>query len=149
MTPMNLMFRAFNGPKDWAWVREHVMIKRVEDTSGVVAYDLDKKEMVAAFICEKWTLGSVIGHYVVVNPRVLMCGFIEECADFIFNVCGRVSVISHTPGNNTRALRLNRRMGGTVKARLKDAFAPGVDMVITEFRAENFKYLPKKDQKYG
>lgn len=142
---MNLYFRAFHGPSDWGWVNEQVPILQVEDTSGIIAIDLDKNETVGACITDNWTRNSVQCHFMISSPMVLRHGFIEECFDFIFNHCDRRYIYGFVPSDNEKALKLNAHMGFTEILRLPEAFADGVDYVVMECTRANCKYLPKTE----
>jgi len=139
---MNIYFRAFHGPTDWGWVNAQVGILQVEDTSGIMAIDTDTNETVGACICDNWTNNSVQSHFMVSSSMVLKHGFVEECFDYIFNACERKYMYGFVPGNNTKALCLNKHMGFTELLRLPEAYADGVDYVVMELKRENCKYLP-------
>lgn len=139
---MKIHFRAFDGPSDWGWVRAQVPILRVEDTCGIMAIDVDKNETVGACIMDTWAANSVQAHFMVTTPMLLRHGFIEECFDYLFNERGLKYIYGMVPGDNVRALKINKHMGFTEKTRLGDAWADGIDYVIMELKKENCKYLP-------
>ncbi len=139
---MKILFRAFNGPNDWGWVQAQVPILRVQDTCGIMAIDTDKNETVGACIMDTWATNSVQAHFMITSPMLLRHGFIEECADYLFNERGLKYVYGMVPGKNVRALKINKHMGFTEKARLGDAGVDGVDYVLMELKKENCKYLP-------
>ena len=47
------------------------------------------------------------------------------------------------PGDNAKAIKINEHIGFTVKMRLEDAWADGIDYVVMELKKENCRYLPK------
>ena len=140
---MNVGIRFFNGEMDWDWVQRRLPILRVEDTGGLVAYNKDNDELLAACIWDNWTRNSVQCHFLIQNKIVLKHGFVEEIADFIFNHQGKKFIYGMVPGDNAKAMKLNKHMGFTEKMRLEDAWADGVDYVVMELRKENCRYLPK------
>lgn len=142
---MKLYCRAMHGPTDWGWINQQVEILRVEDTAGIVGIDLNKNETVAACVMDNWTNNSVQCHFMVANKMALRHGFLQECLDYIFNVCDKKYIYGMVPGNNEKAIKLNKHMGFTEKVRLKEAFADGVDYIVMEMKRENCKYLPVQE----
>lgn len=138
---MNLEFRALNGPTDWAWCNEQVGIKQCEDTGGIVAYDLDKKELVAACIMDNWTQNSVQCHFMLTNPMVLRHRFLDCCFDFMFNHQRVSRIYGLVPGNNSKAIKFNKHLGFTVKATLEEAFEDGVDYLLMELKREDCSFI--------
>lgn len=142
---MNLYIRMFHGPTDWGWVNQQIPILRVEDTTGIVGIDYDKNETVAACVMDNWTHNSVQCHFMCTNPIALRHDFLQTCFGYIFDEMGKKFIYGLVPGDNEKALKLNKHMGFTEKARLEDAFADGVDYVIMELKRENCKYLPVQE----
>lgn len=140
---MIVLFRSFNGDTDWAWVMKQVPILRVEDTGGIVAFNAENGELLAACIWDNWTRNSVQCHFMVTDMAALKHGFVEEIADFVFNKQGKKFIYGMVPGDNEKAIKLNEHIGFTVKTRLEDAWADGVDYVVMELRKENCPYLSK------
>ena len=139
---MNLHFRAFHGDTDWGWVNQQVPIIQCIDTCGIMAIDLDKNETVGAMILDNFTDNSVQAHFMISKPTVLKYKFLEECYDYVFNVAGKKFMYGLVPGDNKKALKMNKHMGWTEKCRLEDGFSDGVDYVLMELKKENCRYLP-------
>lgn len=140
---MNPYFRAFSGPVDWNWMRKHVPVLRVEDTSGIVAIDLEKNETVGMVLFDNWTRNSVQSHIAITDSRVLKYGFIQECLDYVFNVRGKKKLYGLVAGDNIKALKLDKHIGFVEVARLNEAYDDGVDYVILEMTRESSKYIPE------
>jgi RimJ/RimL family protein N-acetyltransferase len=138
---MNVEMRFFNGPEDWPWFTQYNPIKRCEDTGGIVAWNPETGERLAACITDNWRPNSVQCHTVIRNRMVLRRGFLEHCFNFMFNV-GKVSKIyAFVPGTNRRAVKLNKKLGFTVKTTLDDAFAVGIDLLLMELTRENCRFI--------
>ena len=133
-------FRRMDCAIDWAWINEALPILHVEDTTGIVAVDVDDKPL-AACVMDNWTANSVQCHLLILDSTVLRHGFLETCFDYIFNINGRKVVYGLVPGDNEKALKLNDHLGFTEKCRFEGAFEDGVDYVILELKRENCKYL--------
>ena len=134
---MRPVFRPLNVQLDWPWIQENMPIHLVDDTSGVTALDLDTSEILGICIMDNWTPNSVQAHLIMPNPMLLRHGFLTLCYDLVFDDMGCKYVYGQVPSDNAKALKLNKRMGFTVKTRLKDAFADDVDYIIMELKAEN------------
>ena len=141
---MNIAFRFFDGSTDWAWVRSRLPVLRTEDTGGLVAYDKDTGELQAACMWDNWTHTTVQVHLLIVNKKVLKMGFLEEKADYLFNHKKRFAIYGFVPGDNIKALRMNTRIGFTVKSILEDGISNGVDYILLELKKENCRFLPKQ-----
>lgn len=90
-----------------------------------------------------WTLNAVQMHVWIKHPEAYLSKeFIQEAFAFPFN-SGRNLVIGVTPGDNTRALEFNRKIGFLETYRVKDGWSLGTDMVIQEMRRENCRWLPR------
>lgn len=140
---MNPYYRAFFGEYDWGWFKQRVPLLRVEDTKGITAIDLDANKTVAMVILDNWTQNGVQCHIAIDDPMVLRHGFLEECMDYVFNVCGKKKAWGLIPADNEKALKLNKHMGFVEVVRLKDGYADGVDSVIMEMTRETSKYIPE------
>lgn len=139
---MKIYLRELHGPSDWGWINQQVGIIQCEDTTGIIAIDLDTNTTVGACVMDNWTPNSVQAHFMVSTPLVLRHGFIEDCFDFVFNVKQCRYMYGLVPANNEKALKLNKHMGFTERLRLPEAYADGVDYVVMEMKKENCKYLP-------
>ena len=138
---MNIELRTFDGPSDWGWCNEQVGIKRCEDTTGIMAVDLDTNSTVGACIMDNWTGNSVQCHLMFTTPLLLRHQFLECCFDFMFNHMGVNRIYGLVPANNLKAVKLNTHMGFTLKARLEEAFEVGVDYLLMEMKRNDCSYV--------
>lgn len=139
---MNIHFRQLHGPSDWGWINEQVGVLQCEDTTGLIAIDLDSNTTVGACVLDNFTANSVQAHFMVASPLVLRHGFLEECFDYCFNYRRLKYMYGMVPADNAKALKLNKHMGFTERLRLPEAYADGVDYVVMECTRDNCKYLP-------
>ena len=146
---MHVHFRAFHGPTDWGWVQQHLPLKRVEDTGGIIAIDVAENRTVAACILDTWTEASVQAHLIVLEPMVIRHGFFEEVADYVFNVAGRKLMIGIVPANNTRALSVDKKIGFEEVCRIPEGSAAGVDAVVLTMRADQCRYHKPPEAHHG
>lgn len=94
----------------------------------------------SSILMDHWTPNSVHVHMFIdrISPQ-----FCREVFRYIFDVCGRGLAIGTTPAHNRPALRFATAMGFEPKYRLRDGWAIGEDIVISELRKENCKFLRK------
>ena len=78
-----------------------------------MAIDTDKNETVGAVIFDNWTENSVCAHMIITKPMLLRHGFLEECFDFAFNVCGRKVITGLVNSDNVKAQKLDEHIGFT------------------------------------
>jgi hypothetical protein len=82
----------------------------------------------ACILYDGWTHNSVCVHSYIPEPRFLTKGFLRDMFRYAFtNVDWIIGV---TPGDNAKALAFNERLGFTVRDRLPEGFAKGIDTVV-------------------
>ncbi len=140
---MKLTFRMLQMPDDWPAIQEVLPVLWVEDTTGLVAID-HEGTLVGAALMDNWTNNSVQMHFLTKSAMVLKHGFIEAAFDIVFNEVGMKYVYGMVPGDNEKALKLNKHMGFTEKTRLENGWADGVDYIVMELKRENCRYLPAR-----
>jgi RimJ/RimL family protein N-acetyltransferase len=140
---VKVVFRAFHGPTDWAWIRLHIGALQVEDTSGIIAVSADTGEIVGACVMDNWTFNSVQAHFAITSPMVLRHGFLQECVNYVFNVADKQAIYGFIPASNKKAIKLNTHMGFTEVFRIPEGFGKGVDYVAMQMLKENCKVLPE------
>ncbi len=120
---------------------EHVPLKRVEDTTGIVCVDLDTGAPAALCVMDNWTHTSVQVHWVIIDPMALRHGFLEECFDYVFNQAERDLMIGLVPSDNAKSLKLAKHADFTELYRVQDAIKFGVDTVIIALRKRDCSRL--------
>lgn len=123
---------------DWDWFNRHLPVLAVEDSRGIVAKRFGQP--VAGCVYDNWTANSVQCHLLIQDPLIIRHGWLETIFTAAFGD-QRQYIYGLVPGDNAQALRLNVRMGFTVKCELEEGFAPGVDYVIMQMRREDCPYL--------
>jgi len=82
---------------------------------------------------DSWTPTSVMAHWWIKHPRCILPLW-NEVTSYLAKH-GKLKVIGWTPSDNYRALRvIIHKLGFVEVARLKDAWAVGVDIIISEYR---------------
>ena len=138
---MNVGFRFMDGARDWGWINKQVPLLRVEDTSGLVAVNSDTGELIAACVMDNWTKNAVQCHLTITNMAAIRHGFITKIADYVFTERGKKIMIGLVPSTKTKALKINKHLGFTIKTVFEDVFADGSDYVIMELKRENCPYI--------
>ena len=137
--------RTLDVRSDWSWINQQVPILMVEDTTGIIMLDQDSKKPVAACVLDNITDNSVQAHFMVTTPLVFKHGLLELCFGFIFDVLEVNYVYGLVPGDNEKAISFNKRLGFNEKARLPEAFKPGVDYLLMELKKQNCNFLPGEE----
>lgn len=92
-----------------------------------------------------WTPNAVQMHIWIQHPEAYLSKeFVQEGFGYPFN-SGRNLVIGVTPGDNTRALDFNRKLGFKETHRIKDGWSLGTDMVIQEMRRDECRWIPRRN----
>lgn len=105
---------------------------------GVVAWsDAGVMGMVGI---DGWTPTSVMMHWFIKHPRCIMPLWSEVTGYLAQH--GKRKIIGSTPSDNVRALRMIfNKLGFVEVARIKDAWAEGVDIVISEYEIKAARRL--------
>lgn len=139
---MNVVFLPLDVERDWHWVTKELPVALCEGVKGIVAVDTDTNAPVGVAVMDSWTYTTVQVHFAVMRPMVLKHGFLEEIADYVFNVCSKIKMIGLVPADNEKALKLDKHIGFKELYRLKDGYDFGVDYVIMELtRADAARWL--------
>lgn len=124
-------------PEHWPWVQEHIQHPLVSDIRGILMLDAANKPMGTIF-GEHWTPSSCYCHWIISNPMALRRGLMEEWYSYAFDTVGRVKLFAAINTDTPKSLSLALRLGWQEILRLKDAYAPGVDMVHIQYTKEQW-----------
>lgn len=97
----------------------------------------------ASILFDNWTKNSVCVHSHIPEPRFLTKGFLSDMFRFPFSHVDWI--IGVTPGDNTKALAFNVRIGFEVVYRLPDGFARGVDTVFQTMHYSQCRYFRRPE----
>ena len=141
-----ITFRALDmaSMADLRYVKELVQCVLCEDTQGIVA-ERDGKR-VAVVVFDSWAHTSVQVHIGVEDPLVFKHGMHREVCVHAFLVAGRKMMIGLVPGNNAKALKLNKHFGFYEVARIEDGYDEGIDYVVMRLDKHNCKYLTAEER---
>lgn len=127
-------------PEEWAWFKERTHVLRCEDMQGIVAFGPKGIEGIVVF--DTWTPVAVNVHFAIENPFCIRAGLFREVAIHAFAVCGRDRMFGLVPSNNEKALSVDRKIGFTEVARIKDTMGEGIDTIVMRLDREDCRYLP-------
>lgn len=97
----------------------------------------DEGEHLATLLFDFWTINAVQMHVWIPKAKALEGGLlVREAFDYVKKT-GRGLVIGVTPGDNTASLRFQHALGFVERYRIKDGWAKGIDMCISEKRLED------------
>ena len=137
---MNIVFEPLTSEM-WPEVQNEIKCIPMADTRGVVALESSTGQIVAAGVADTFSHTGCQVHMWIKNPMVLRHGWLEEIFNYIFNTCNRSVIIGLVPGDNAKALKLNKHVGYEEVYRIKDGFNVGVDYVIMEMRREDCRWI--------
>jgi hypothetical protein len=125
---------------EWAWFQARANPIACQDSQGIVAYD-DNADIMAMAVFDSFTVDACNVHLAIDKPMVLRHGFLEECARHLFVECGCKRIFGIVPGNNAKALKLNKHLGYRQVAVIPDGYADGVDYIIMRMDADNNRWI--------
>jgi RimJ/RimL family protein N-acetyltransferase len=138
---LKIYYREFHGPTDWGWVLEQVSILQCEDTRGIMAIDEDTNTTLGAVIVDNILPNSAQVHGMVADPALYNLGFMDEVCDYVFNVVGVNVAFGMCIASNKKGIKATERLGFKECARMKDAYAEGIDYVVMELKRADCKHL--------
>ena len=110
-----------------------------DDTRGIIALsDMNIPGGIVLF--DQFTDTACMAHIAVSNPMALR-GMHVEAFNYAFRQLGLKMILGVVAGNNKKALKLNAHFGFSEIARIKDAYAEGIDQVVLQMLAEDCKYI--------
>lgn len=87
-----------------------------------------------------WTPGAVWMHVATEAPGACR-GLLRAAFRYAFEEAGRRVALGMVRASNKRSLRLAERLGFREVGRLREAWAPGEDMVLLEMRREECRWI--------
>lgn len=124
---------------EFGWLVERAGCEITAGYKAIKAVD-DKGKIHGMVGYGNWTENSCIMSIALDTPSSLR-SLLKWAFAYPFFQCGRNVVFATVREKNERSMRLCKRVGMRVAARLKDAIVPGEDMVIFEMRKEWCPYL--------
>lgn len=113
----------------------HVGFKTHDDMRAILAKDEDNILAAAAF--ERWTNSAATAHIWIGDARALMGGkFLRAVCEYVFGYAGKKVLMGETPASNPASIKLQHSIGFKEIARIPDGWDMGVDMVVSQMRAD-------------
>jgi hypothetical protein len=125
-----IKFRAMTTEAEWKWVWERAYPMWMKDTQGIVAYDDATDEIKAIVVFDSFTPDACNTHFAIDSPIAIRRGLFHEVAHHVFNTCGRKRFFGLLPGNNEKALKLDKHIGMVEVARIPHGYREGVDYIV-------------------
>lgn len=96
---------------------------------------------------DNWTHTSCMMHVLSIDPAIWKSRvWLREVFSYPFIQCDRLVVLGATPSSLDRALKLAKGVGFKEFARVKDGYAVGDDMVLTEMRREDCRWIKQFEE---
>lgn len=133
------MFKPLTVGLEWEWFVEKTHVIRCEDTQGIVAYD--GRGIAGVFVCDSFSVDACCTHLALENPLCIRRGFFSEIARHLFVTLQRKRVFGQVPDNNTKALRLNKKIGYVEVARVPNAVQEGIGYIIMDMTPESCRFF--------
>lgn len=126
-------------PEDCAYLTERTGYVPGSGFRSVVARRPDGS--LAGFVgFDGWTPGAAWMHVATDAPGACR-GLLRAAFSYVFEECGRSVALGSVRAGNARSLALAKRLGFSEVARLRDAWAPGEDVVLFEMRRESCRWI--------
>jgi hypothetical protein len=130
---------------EWEWIHARARPISCADSQGIVAYK-DNGDIQAICVADSFTVDACSVHFAIDNPFVIRAGFFHEISRHLYCVCGRDRLFGLVPGNNAKALKLDKHIGFREVARIPDGFAKGIDYVVLRMDKQGCRWLTEEQQ---
>ena len=124
-----IYFKPMTEQFEWEWVWERARPMWMRDTTGLVAYN-DRAEIQAVCVFDSITQDAYNAHFAIDSPIAIRRGFFHAVADHIFNRLGKKRFFGLLPGDNEKAIKLDKHIGMVEVARIPHGYAEGIDYVV-------------------
>lgn len=138
-------------PEHFAWIAQRANLVPGPQFGAIEAVT-DGDRIIGMVGFDGWLPNAVSLHIAMEEPgevsrdlrREAMHRLIGDAFRIAFNGCGRGVVVATVLSSNERSRRLVERLGFTPAGCLKDAWSPGVDLVLYTMRREACRWLEKE-----
>lgn len=125
---------------DWILRRAHCVLTPYARALKAVDREGAIRGMVAF---DNWTENAVQVHMAVDAP-IVWRRLLPAAFRFAFEHAGKGLMVGITPASNARSLNFQWKTGFRPAYRIRDGWAAGEDMVISEMRREECRYLNRE-----
>jgi hypothetical protein len=136
-----ITFKPIETPFEWDWIKKRTHILLCEDMMGIVAYETDNGNILAACAADSFVSDKCNVHVAIDNPLVIRHGFLKEAFEWLFVGCGRKFVLGLVPSYNEKALKFDQHIGFREINRIPDAFGTDVDCIVLRMDAHDCHWL--------
>lgn len=126
-------------PEERAWFSIRVGFPLTEMARGIAAVGADGR-IRAMIVFDLWSHNAAEGHILVEEPIALR-PLMRAAARWFFIENGKGVLVGRVRASNTKALRLDRRLGFREAYRIRDGAKRGEDLVLMEMRREECSWL--------
>lgn len=131
-------------PDDAWWATERTGYEFAQDARGFRAVDKNGR-ICGMVLFDRWTPNAAQMHVTLDVPVAARC-LIEPSFVLPFLVMRLGLVFGVTPADNEHATALAKRLGFRETHRIKDGWDEGVDLIISEMRRDECRWLPDRRQ---
>ena len=124
-----IYFKPMTEQYEWDWIHARAFPMWMKDSKGLVAYD-ELGVIKAMCVFDSWTNDACSTHFAIDSPMAIRHGFFHAVADYIFNQCERKRFFGLLPGDNDKALKLDKHIGMVEVARIPHGYREGVDYIV-------------------
>lgn len=115
---------------------------RSADMTAIKYVDEDGIKAMVGY--DNWTHTSCMMHVLSIDPAIWKSRvWLREAFSYPFIQCDKLVVLGATPSSLDRALKLAKGLGFKEFARIKDGYNVDDDMVLTEMRREDCRWIKK------
>lgn len=128
-------------PGDGQWVLDRAGGGRFRDGDDHVFLTVLRGARAGGFVLNEYTGNAMMMHMGAINPRWLNRTILWLAFDYPFSQLGVGKVMAPIRSDNLAAFNVARRLGADFEARIRDVYAPDVDMLMMTMTRERCAWL--------
>ncbi len=132
---------------DFNWIKSHANCVLTPYARAIKAVD-DKGAIRGMVAFDNWTENAVQVH-MAVDAAMVWRKLLPAAFRFAFEQAGKGLMVGITPASNAAALAFSKKAGFRQPYRITDGWAKGEDMVISEMRRDECRWLNPLGASHG
>lgn len=126
-------------PEQLAMLCDKVELVPTPNMRGITLLSDGEPVLIVGY--DGWTPGSVVMHQWAKHPRYFGRDILKQAFHYAFNIGKCSTVIGTVRSDNPLALEVDRKIGFTPVAVIKDGYGVGLDLHILQLRRENCRWI--------
>lgn len=127
-------------PDHYAWIVERAGLMATPGFKAIEAIEERDGRILGMVAYDGWTPNACSMHVAIEEP-IAVRRLVRPAFRIPFVELKKQVVIGMVLSTNLKALKLDEHLGFTIRGRIPDAWAPGVDLILLSMRRDECRFL--------